>query len=499
MQKRQILINVVMSVVQVIVVGGTLFVLYRFLINTVGVERLGVWSVVLATTSVANIANLGLSASVVKFVAKYLAHGDEKAVVGVIQTSVISIGVLIGLILLIAYPFAGWLLGMVLPIVNLEEALSILPYALLSLWITVISSILHSGLDGYQRIDHRSILLMAGAIIHLLLCFMLVPDYGLMGLAYARILQVGLILIGSWLMLKRHLHLLPAFPYRWNYKLFKEIVGYGLNFQVISICNMLYDPITKALLTKFGGLTMTGLYEMASRMVLQVRSLIVSSNQVLVPTFAELKETTPTLIHKVYKDSYRLILYVALPMFSVLIAVIPIISHLWIGYYEAIFVLFSSLLAFGWFINTLTAPAYFANLGTGDLRWNTTGHVTIAVLNIGLGWSLGNLYGGTLIVVSWVVSLIIGSLIVPVSYYYRHGLSLIELIPMESFGIGLASIGGLFTCFLSYHFLNNKMALLPVTSIIVFLFLTIIAFPLWVHPMRKRLTIVLNNAFQGSE
>ena len=66
-----------MSLVQVVLVGISLFILYRFLLRSIGIERMGVWSVVLATTSVANVANLGISASVVRFVAKYL-HEEKK-------------------------------------------------------------------------------------------------------------------------------------------------------------------------------------------------------------------------------------------------------------------------------------------------------------------------------------------------------------------------------------------------------------------------------------
>ena len=61
LQKRRLLINAIMSVVQVVVTSGILFVLYRFLIRTIGVEKLGIWSVVLSTSSVAGIANLGLA------------------------------------------------------------------------------------------------------------------------------------------------------------------------------------------------------------------------------------------------------------------------------------------------------------------------------------------------------------------------------------------------------------------------------------------------------
>jgi O-antigen/teichoic acid export membrane protein len=487
MQKRRILINAIMSVSQIVVISGVLFILYKFLLKTIGVEQLGVWSVVLATTSVANIAQLGLSASVVKFVAKYLARGEKEGVAGVIQTSAISIGILIGLVLLIAYPFGNWVLNLVVPTGNSKEAVSILPYALLSLWIMVIATVFQAALDGCQRIDLRSTLLMGGTLFHLVLCFVLVPSYGLMGLAYARVAQSGIVLIANWIIIRRLFSLLPVIPYQWDRKLFREMIGYGLNFQIISISQMLYDPITKALLTKFGGLAMTGFYEMASRMILQLRALLISANQVLVPTIAELQEKDQEIIQKVYKDSYRLLLYISLSFFFVIIVFIPIISQIWIGQFENTFILFAILLAGGWFLNTLTAPAYFANLGRGELRWNTIGHVMIAVLNLVLGWLLGSVYGGIAVVVAWIFSLIAGSVIILVAYHHRHKIPISELFPKENIGLGLASIGGLFISLVLYQLLKNNLSLLVISSIVILVFFAIIGVPIWLHPMQKRL------------
>ena len=484
-QKRQILVNAVMSVIQVVLNGGILFILYRFLLNTIGVERLGIWAVVLSTTSVVLIANSGLSGSVVKFVAKYVARGQDETVSRIIQTATISIGILLGFILLAVYPFANWLLSLVIPVANLKDALSILPYSLLSLWIMAIAGVSQSSLDGYQRIDLRSVLLIASSLFYLLLCFLIVPAYGLMGLAYAQVTQAFILLIGSWFLLKRCMRSLSIFPYKWDRKLFSEMVGYGLNFQVFSISQMFYEPITKVLLTKFGGIAMTGFYEMARAMIYQLRTLLVAATQVLIPTIADLQEKNPKYIQKVYKDSYCLLFYIAVPFFSLIIILTPIISQLWIGQYENVFVRFSILLAVGWFISTLTAPATFAFLGIGKLRWYTIGSVTIAVLNLSLGLLLGNIYGGTAVVAAWVFSLSLGSLISPISYHYSHKIPIIELLPKESTGIGLASIAGLSICLVLYYQL--ELTPLAMAAILVLIFFSIVVIPFLLHPMSKRL------------
>ena len=476
-----------MCVVQIVVISGVLFILYKFLLNTIGIEQLGIWALVLATTSVTQIANFGLSGSVVKFVARYIARSESENVSGVIQTAVLSAGAFVGLFLIIGYPIAKWVLGLVIPYESLPSALTILPYAFFALWIMVITSIFQAGLDGYQRIDLRSILLMAGAVLHLFLCLKLAPAYGLMGVAYARVIQNFTILLSSWFLLKRHLPLLPIFPYKWNKGLFKEIIGYGINFQVISVTAMFYDPITKAFLSKFGGLSMVGYFEMANRMVQQFRALIVSANQVLVPAIAGLKEKAPKKIQSVYLTSYQLLFYLALPLFSLIIVCTPIISELWIGHYESVFVIFATLMAIGWLFNTLNAPSYFANLGIGELRWNVVSHMAIAFLNAGLGFLLGVFYGGIGVVVAWVFSLALGSSVVSLSYHIKYKIPLIELLPRASRKIITVCLVGVLSAFIINHELNNIFNTITRNSVILLLFLIIVFIPFWLHPMRKRL------------
>lgn len=492
-QKRQILINAIMSVIQIVVIGVVLFILYGFLLNTIGVEQLGIWSLVLATTSVTQIANLGLSGSVVKFVAKYIARRENENVSGVIQTASISVGVFVALVLMIGYPIAKWILGLVILAESLPSALAILPYAFLALLIMIVTSIFQAGLDGHQRIDIRSVLLMGGALLHLFLCFMLAPRYGLMGIAYARVVQNITILLSSWFFLKKYLPSLPIFPYKWNKSLFKEIIGYGINFQVISVTTMLYDPITKTLLSKFGGLSMVGYYEMASKMIHQFRALIVSANQVLVPAIADLKEKAPEKIQSIYLSSYQLLFYLALPLYSLIIISMAIISELWIGHYEGIFVIFGTLLAIGWFLNTLNAPAYFANLGTGELRWNVTSHIVIALLNVGLGFLLGFFYGGMGVVVAWVISLALGGSIIYLSYHIRHKIPLSELLPKTSKLIIVTCLIGTISILIIQNKLDYSHNSIALNGIMILVFLMVLFIPFWFHPMRKRLIEWTNN------
>jgi O-antigen/teichoic acid export membrane protein len=486
MQKRQVLINAVFSVAQILVIGIVIFILYRFLLNTLGVKQLGIWSLILSTTSVAQVANFGLSGSVVKFVAKYLARNENENISEVIQTAAISLGIFIGLALLISYPLIVKVLSLVVPEDSLPLAVGILPYALGSLWLMMIFSVFQAGLDGFQRIDLRGMILIASSVLNLVLCFILTPAYGLLGVAYARVIQMAVTLMVGWIMLRRYVRL-PVMPYRWNKQLFGEIVKYGIKYQTISVTILFYDPVTKALLSKFGNLSMVGYYEMANRMIQQFRGLIVSANQVLFPAIAELKENAPEKIQSVYQTSYQLLFYLALPMFSLIIVALPLISKLWIGHYEGIFVTFGVLLAVGWFLNTLNAPAYFVYLGAGELKWNVFGHIVIAILNPILGFLLGHYFGGTAVVGAWVFSLALGSSLIYFSYHIKNGIPLIELLPQSSRLTIIVCLSGIILNLILQHNLDNTLNSIAANSTILFVFLIIIVIPIWLHPMRRRL------------
>ena len=56
-QRRQTLVNALASILQFVVIGLGLFFLYRFLLDQIGVEGLGLWSVVMSITTATSVAN----------------------------------------------------------------------------------------------------------------------------------------------------------------------------------------------------------------------------------------------------------------------------------------------------------------------------------------------------------------------------------------------------------------------------------------------------------
>ena len=496
MKHKQILLNAITTFGQELASAGVLFLLYRFLIHAIGIERFGVWSLVLATTSVVTLANQGFSTSVVKFVAKYAAQEKPDDVSTLIQTAVISTGIALAVVSAGLYPAARWILKLLLPSAMLAEGSALLPFALISLWLNVSGGILLAGLAGYQKITHRNYVVLGGAILFLLLCYGFVPARGLLGLAYAQMLQSTACLFATWILLRRRIAGFPLIPHRWNRALFREMLGYGLHFQLITVSQAVREPITKALLAKFGGLAMTGYYDMASRWVVSFRELIVQANEVLIPAVSNLQQRDPKSLPALYRESYRLIFFVAVPTFAVVLVAAPVASRIWLGNYEPVFVRFVAALAVGWLVNVLANPAYVFDLGTGALRWVSISCATTAILNAGLGFVIGSRFGGTALVAVSAGSLAIGYIIIAAAYHLQNHLPFQIFLPKESRWIILSGAASvlIFLATLRLHFLFSAPTFQGL-SIALLVALALLGIPMWLHPLRKRL---INWAYSAS-
>jgi O-antigen/teichoic acid export membrane protein len=485
MSGKRLTRNALMAVIQVLVSGGVLFFLYRYLLQTLGSEQVGIWSIVLATASVSRISELGITASAVKFTAKYIARDEKNKAAEVIQTTAITIAVVLFCVLLAGYPVIAWLLGKVVPTEKISTAIEILPYALGSIWISSIAGVALSALDGCQRIDLRGVISVLGNLSFLGLTWYLVPGYGLFGVAWAQIGQAILTLLGCWFLLRRELPSLSLMNLRWRRSLFLEMLQYGFNFQLISIFIMLVEPITKSLMSKFGGLTSVAYYEMASRMVSQFRLLLVSANQVMVPHVASQHEVNSETVKVEYLKSYKIIFALSLPIFVGVAEISPLVSELWIGHYESKFVTYAALLSAGLWVNTLSGPAYFTNLGTGMLKWNVIGHIILGVVNIVFGYVLGHVLGGVGVVIGYLLALIIGSGSIIYGYHYDNHISVSELFPHESKKLFLSGcVGLLMGCSLFYLISNINSSLLR-ESLFFVASITPVIFVFWFHPCRE--------------
>ena len=364
----------------------------------------------------------------------------------------------------------------------------------------MVMSIYHGVLYGFHCITQRNLILSFDSISHLFLCILLARHYGLYGLVFARAVQYCITLAISIALLKSRLKTLPIIPYQWNRDSFREMFNYAIKFQFITLLMMFADPLTKGFISRFGNISMVAYYDMASKLLQLFRSLIVNANQVLVPSFARVKQLDPSRINEVFLMSHSIVIFLVTIGFGGLIVSAPLISFLWLGYYESVFVISIILLSMGWLINTWSVPAYMASLGTGDIQDNLVTHILLSGANIGLIWLVGELWSGMGVIVAWSVSLALGGVLLNILYYRRRNINISELVPGSSRLLVLSVVIAMLVSLLLWQeqghipglLKNMNMGAEYIPELIyavltIACFVIIILFPAWQHPVRKQL------------
>ena len=482
---RGVVRDAVSSIVQLVVSSITLFILYRAILNALGPKVFGIWSLVVAASSVVGLSNMGLAGSMIKYAADSQSAHNERHLVGQIETTVISVGALSLLLALCGTPLMRLYFSATLAGAAYESALNILPMALTAFCISVITGIYQSALYGCRRIVERNAILVFESISFLALSVSMAPRYGLPGLVLARVIQNIVTLLLSIVVLKRHLPLLPWLPRRWNSTIFKGLMGYAASYQFVGFLDMLMDPVTKGMLSRFGSLEMVTYFELGSRVIGQVRAVIVNVNQVLLPTFAAASRDGAEYVERLFRRSYDVIFYLAVCMFGVLAATLPLLSLVWLGGEHPMFTRMTTILCIGWLVNTVTVPAYFASLGTGDMKSVVQSHSLMAFCNLVAGYCLGRLWGGYGVVAAWAVALAAGGLLMQVAFYTRSNLRLKGLVPPR----GARLLAFCCLALLVGYLATDWVRILPAhgfvsASAVLIIFLIAFMLPAIAHPVR---------------
>lgn len=426
--RTSIAVNAISSAIQVIIVGVVYFIVYRIIVLELGVDQVGIWSLILATTSITSLANFGFTSALIKYVAEANAGTDVSTINKLLFTSLFSMISIFLVIASLVYLVAFFFIDRIIEPQYVGIAMRILPLSLLSLYVGALAGVWISALEGFQKNYIKSIIFSLASVTYLLITVLLVPGYGLTGLAYAQVFQSIIIFALSYFFVKKVCPTFKLLKWQWDGKLFRQLLGYGYKIQMVSICQMLIDPITKVLITKYSGLTTLGFYEMASRLIVQLRYIIVNMNQVTIPIVSHYSKTDNTAIKYIYERGISFIVFLVFPLFSGIILFTPFLSEIWIGQIEPVFINCVYILAISMLINIMASPAYFNSLGEGKLNDVVTMNLIILILNILFGVIFGNSIPTYGVVFAWGVSYAVGAVFLIWSYQRKKNFSFLDAI-----------------------------------------------------------------------
>ena len=362
--------NIKSSVTSVVFNIFLAFITYRLLIAFQGIELVGVWSILVAASSLVNIGNLGMGVAVIRYVSKINLAKDKATAKFFIDTGIIVNFIWHGFLTLSAYFIIAFYLSKLVPTEFYKEALIALPFLMLanflsSMTVTLISSLqsIHKGYTGFN-------ISILGSFIEILLALILIPKIGILGFAIAQAIRYLISLLLCWYFIYAYLNYELFFPKNFSLSYLKKMISYSIKVQAGAILNSLFEPFTKLTLSQFGDAKAQGIYELAYKTVSLSRNIIVAGLLASIPAITNLYNSSIIEAKAFYKKAQNKLFFYLTGIMLFLAIASPFISIVWIGNLSYEYILLVFIFAVGYWVNTLGANAYNLGFASGIMKHN---------------------------------------------------------------------------------------------------------------------------------
>jgi O-antigen/teichoic acid export membrane protein len=401
--------NVGFAVTEFAISTALLFFSYRLVIQYGGIEAVGVWATLYAWTNLVRLGDAGIAAATTRYLALWDVNEDAHRVRTYAETALLTNIVQFGCLALLAFGLLSSFLDRLVGSAHAVQATQVLPWLLLGFFCLNVAGTVLGALQGLHLGYRRSQLLMLGTTIQLLAVVVLVPVHGLVGLAWAQILQHGTISLLGWYLVTRTMraHLLPR---RFDFLAFRDMLNYSLKAQLVNVANGLVEPVSKMLVGHFGGMGAQGLFELAYKTVLVPRNLLGAGVTALTPSMTALGQQGADDLRQLYVRLWRFSVLSMLIAAAALAVLAPVPSFLWLGRIDGTYWLYVILLAGGFIVNATGIAAYISGMASGEMRLNILSTlITLATL-CSFGAGLGLIFGAKGVVAATAIAIAIGGM-----------------------------------------------------------------------------------------
>lgn len=244
--------NAIWSIVEIVTSGISLFLLYKYVVSLLGLNALGLWSLVLASTSLVRLGDLGAAAGLSRFVAIALAKDDRISARNYVETALLTnLCIYTTVSLLLAMPL-WWGMRYLVPPDSVDQARGLLPYALISFALLNLNAVTLAALVGQQRTDLKCKVAIISLIVQISVVLVAMPLTGLIGIGLGQIAQYAVSISLSWLTFRSLLGspLVPLFPRHFNIGVFRELFCFGIKLQLMNLLNFLFEPSIKFVISR---------------------------------------------------------------------------------------------------------------------------------------------------------------------------------------------------------------------------------------------------------
>lgn len=420
----------------------SLFTVYKRLLNDLGIDIFGIWSLILTFNVFYPVFFMGLIGTLQRFLPEYKSLNEEIKSLKLIRTAFTLVFSISGSGLIALYFFYPLLLSTI----SNEKLYNILMLSketcFLYIFCTSITLVLYSIIEGNNLGYLKNIILSIQSLFLLSGAILLETKFDFEDTAslfmYSSILTFVLSIIVLWLFFK----IKPLQLFGFNYHILKSTKLYHHNYLKSNIYGLLLEPVNKVLLLIFAGPGCVAVYEMASKFVLQARTLLVAVVLSIMPYITKLSIKSPEKIILIYKILFKINFQLSSLTFFFITLILPYLSLYWFKDLNPDFLNVSYLLIIGWFINNLGLPAFAINAATNGIVHNTRVSLIILVVNLLLGIIFGFSGLKLLSVLSWILALVVGGILSIVDYNKKNSIETpigkhctIQILSMVGFSI----------------------------------------------------------------
>lgn len=407
---------------QTIVSGLCQFIAIKLAIDACGIESLGLWGIVYSYISISRIFELGVVGALLKNGATLFAENNKNELSRLVATCMlwtIAINILI-----------APCIAIIIKQTSLQQRLSSSHHIV---WVAIcasaslsIAAVMGQALAATGRIWVRSLIGLSSSITLLYATYATVFKHDVIYYGLALVAQNTVFILISLIVLNK-LSIVNIRHIRPSPSLFKGLVKYGIQFQATSTLQSLCDPVSKFYLVQFGTLHDIAIMDIATKCILFARQILVSATESIVPYFAGFHTKRQESLNDIFLRILTSTMYLSCIACFISICSAPLVSHVYINKKSDTLVFFFAILSISWFINTVSAPSYFAAQGFGRQSINLLSHLITGLLNILLGAILGNQFGAIGVILGFGIALSTGSIIGIFRFFSVYKISISDL------------------------------------------------------------------------
>lgn len=427
-----------------------LILLTPYMLDVLGKARFGVWALAGVATSYAQLSDMGMTTSIVKFVAEHWAKRDVKRMSAIVSTTFFSFamigGLVAGSILLLRHFIVVNLLKV--PPELQSEALFVVTGIVVIFYFNLLFSVYNSMLQGLQRMDVTNGIMVVSKVFRAGgMYFFLTSGFGLKGLIVNSAIFSALTIGANVFWAKRLAAGLKVNPFWFSFSELKEIAKYSANIFVARLMGLFQDPINKIILAAYTSLPFVSFYEVGWRVNSMVRSLFGIGLMPLLPASSELQsESNKQELERIYLSISRMLYLFAVPFFLVVMVLAKPLVQVWLGDGYELAGRAIQFLLLGNLFGLLVTPQYVILQGIGKPQISTFVSAVNGLINVVISIILVQLIGYYGVLLGILLSTFAASVLMIYLFHKETGYSFLQFIqylPLKSVVIGGGMIGGL--------------------------------------------------------